>query len=91
MNDVLDDLQQYIDERIIKNNYYFKKNNKLQKLTKETYNIYEKICNENSDIPMNVVKKIFDNLVNISAEENYISYRIGLIDGITINENLQKS
>lgn len=91
MNDVLDDLQQYIDERIIKNNYYFKKNNKLQKLTKETYNIYEKICNENSDIPMNVVKKIFDNLVDISAEENYISYRIGLIDGITINENLQKS
>ncbi|MFR2535317.1 MAG: hypothetical protein ACLS95_08900 [Clostridia bacterium] len=87
---VFDDLEPYIDERINSNILYFKKNKKLNNLENRYNDCLETLRKK---LPLNE-KKIIESLYSlhndISVSGNYISYRIGLIDGITIKDFLQK-
>lgn len=91
MNNFLEDLEPYIEERI-QSNYSKLKNNKEycsknEELSKYYDYLYNKLDNKDKE----VLEEICGLLDEINSKTNYLTYEIGFVDGIKLNHYIEKN
>ena len=80
-----EDFNCYIEERINNNISSFKKSNKWKELYNKFSQKYEYIIGNLNNITQKELEELYAIFNDLSAQEQYLVYKIGFLDGINIS------
>ena len=91
MNNCFEELEPFIDERIQTNYKKLKNCKSFKKNYSDFSQNYDYLFNKLHDYDKKTLENIYGLLNTIHAKENYLTYLIGFVDGIKLNDYLTKN
>lgn len=80
-----EDFNCYIEERVNSNISIFKKSKKWKEIYNKFSNKYEYIISNLDNITQKELEELYAIFNDLSAQEQYLVYKIGFLDGINIS------
>jgi len=91
MDNSFPELDEYIEERIQGQFFKLKNNKEYLELHTRYVDNYEILFNKLNKTDRALFENICNDIFNINSKENYLSYKVGFVDGIKLNDFIEKN
>jgi len=91
LNNEFAELDEYIEERIQGQFLKLQQDKEYWEINTRYSNNYEILFNKLNKNDRALFENICSDIFNINSKENYLSYKVGFVDGIKLNDFIEKN